>query len=46
MIIVDIPNSNVKIIRQVSMFGFYDLPHSYAEMHFDNVFIPSENLLG
>ncbi|CAD8119507.1 unnamed protein product [Paramecium sonneborni] len=46
MIIVDMPNPNIKILRQLAVFSYYDLPHSYAEVEFNNVFIPKENLLG
>ncbi|CAD8192764.1 unnamed protein product [Paramecium pentaurelia] len=46
MIIVDMPNPKIQIIRQLGLFSFYDLPHSYAEVNFDNVFVPKENLLG
>ncbi|CAD8118574.1 unnamed protein product [Paramecium sonneborni] len=46
MIIVDMPNPNIKILRQLEILNFNDYPHSYAEIEFDNVFIPQENLLG
>ena len=46
MIIVDMPNPKIKIIRQVGVFSYYDVPHSYAEVEFNNVFVPKENLLG
>ncbi|CAD8197842.1 unnamed protein product [Paramecium pentaurelia] len=46
MIIVDLPNPKIKILRQVGVFSYYDVPHSYAEVEYDNVFVPKENLLG
>ena len=46
MIIVDMNNPKIKIVRQFPVMGFFDVPHGYSEVEFDNVFIPKENLLG
>ncbi|CAD8179021.1 unnamed protein product [Paramecium pentaurelia] len=46
MILVDMNNPKIKIIRQFPVLGFYDIPHGYSEVEFDNAFIPQENLLG
>lgn len=40
MIIVDMPNANVKVLRTTHVLGFDDAPHGYFEVLFDNVFIP------
>ncbi|CAD8096215.1 unnamed protein product [Paramecium primaurelia] len=46
MILVDMNNPKIQLTRQFSSQNFYDLPHSYSEIEFNNAFIPKENLLG
>ncbi|CAK60823.1 unnamed protein product (macronuclear) [Paramecium tetraurelia] len=46
MILVEMNNPKIQITRQFSSQNFYDLPHSYSEIQFNNAFIPKENLLG
>lgn len=46
MVLVDLPNPNIKILRNLHDLGWDDAPHGYFEVVFDNVFIPKENVLG
>jgi alkylation response protein AidB-like acyl-CoA dehydrogenase len=45
MILVDLPNPNVKITRPMNVFFSDEAPHGHMEMIFDNVFVPKENLI-
>lgn len=38
-------NPGVRIVRALTTYGYDDAPHGHAEVHFDNVNLPAENLL-
>jgi len=37
--------SGVKIVRQLTVFGYDDAPHGHGEVTFDNVHVPVSNIL-
>ena len=45
MIIVPRDSVGVKILRPLSVFGYFDSPHGHAEIELNNVKVPSENLI-
>ncbi|GER27674.1 acyl-CoA dehydrogenase-related [Striga asiatica] len=45
MILVDINTPGVNIKRPLTVFGFDDAPHGHAEITFENVRVPSKNIL-
>ncbi|KAA8527427.1 hypothetical protein F0562_034858 [Nyssa sinensis] len=45
MIVVDIQTPGVHIKRPLTVFGFDDAPHGHAEVTFENVCVPSKNIL-
>jgi len=45
MILVDVNTPGVNIKRPLLVFGFDDAPHGHAEVSFENVRVPVENIL-
>ena len=45
MIIVPRDNPGIKILRPLSVFGYYDSPHGHAEIELNDVTVPAENLI-
>jgi acyl-CoA dehydrogenase len=45
MILVPKNTPGVKIVRNLSMFGYDDAPHGHAEVNYDNVRVPVSNIL-
>ncbi|MEO1644691.1 MAG: acyl-CoA dehydrogenase family protein, partial [Chloroflexota bacterium] len=45
MIIVEPDTAGITIKRHLSVFGYDDAPHGHAEVIFENVRVPAENML-
>ena len=45
MILIPLDTPGVKIKRTISVFGYDDAPHGHAEISFNDVRVPAENIL-
>ena len=45
MILVPMETPGITMVRPLTVFGYDDAPHGHAEMHFENVRVPVENVL-
>jgi acyl-CoA dehydrogenase len=45
MILIPMDTPGIRIVRALNVFGYDDAPHGHAEMEFENVRVPANNIL-
>jgi acyl-CoA dehydrogenase len=45
IVIVDLPNRDVRMVRPLGVFGYDDAPHGHMEIEFTNTQVAKENLV-
>lgn len=45
MILVPMPHEGIRDVKPLTVFGYDDAPHGHAEMVFENVSVPAENMI-